>query len=86
MYFNYYNPTKDKFQFLLTNVLSENSEEVNYYFYDGWIRREVSYQVTALDLDNDGRKEIIFSAYDPIDFGVALHSFIWKEINIKYEQ
>lgn len=85
MYFNYYNPTKDKFQFLLTNVLSENSEEVNYYFYDGWIRREVSYQVTALDLDNDGRKEIIFSAYDPIDFGVALHSFIWKEINGEYK-
>lgn len=85
MYFNYYNPTKDKFQFLLTNVLSENSEEVNYYFYDGWIRREVSYQVTALDLDNDGRKEIIFSAYDPIDFGVALHSFIWKEINEEYK-
>lgn len=85
MYFNYYNPTKDKFQFLLTNVLSENPEEVNYYFYDGWIRREVSYQVTALDLDNDGRKEIIFSAYDPIDFGVALHSFIWKEINGEYK-
>ena len=26
--------------FINLNVLSENSEEVNYYLYDGWIRRE----------------------------------------------
>ena len=85
IYFNYYSPTKDKFQFLLSNESSQNPEEVNYYFDNGWIRREVSYQITALDLDNDGIKEIIFSAYDSTDFGLALHSFIWKEINREYK-
>lgn len=85
VYLNCYNPTKDKFQFLLSNIPSENPEEVNYFFEDGWIKGEVSYQITVLDLDNDGIKEIIFSAYDPIDSGVALHSFIWKEINGEYK-
>ena len=85
IYFNYYNPTKDKIQFLLDNRGTENPETVNYYFDNGWIRIEVSYQVTVLDLDNDGIKEIIFSAYDPTDFGLALHSFIWKEINGEYK-
>lgn len=85
IYFSYYNPTKDKFQFLLSNIPSENPEEANYYFDNGWIREDVSYQITVLDLDNDGIKEIIFSAYDPTDFGVALHSFIWKEINGEYK-
>ena len=85
LYFNYYNPTKDKFQFLLSNDLSQNPEEVNYYFDNGETRKEVSYQITPLDLDNDGIKEIIFSAYDPTDFGLALHSFIWKEINENYQ-
>lgn len=85
LYFNYYNPTKDKFQFLLSNDLSQNPEEVNYYFDNGETRKEVSYQITPLDLDNDGIKEIIFSAYDPTDFGLALHSFIWKEINGEYK-
>ena len=85
IYFSYYNSTKDKFQFLLSNVSSENPEEANYYFDDGWIRKEVSYQITVLDLDNDDIKEIIFSAYDPKDFGVALHSFVWKEINGEYK-
>lgn len=84
IYFNYYNPTKDKIQFLLSNESSKNPEIADYYFDNGWIRREVSYQVTVLDLDNDGIKEIIFSAYDPTDFGLALHSFIWKEINGEY--
>ena len=84
IYFNYYNPTKDKIQFLLSNEPSKNPEIADYYFDNGWIRREVSYQVTVLDLDNDGIKEIIFSAYDPTDFGLALHSFIWKEINGEY--
>lgn len=85
IYFNYYNPTKDKIQFLLDNRGTENPETANYYFDNGWIRIEVSYQVTVLDLDNDGIKEIIFSAYDPTDFGLALHSFIWKEINGEYK-
>ena len=85
LYFNYYNPTKDKFQFLLSNDLSQNPEEVNYYFDNGETRKEVSYQITPLDLDNDGIKEIILSAYDPTDFGLALHSFIWKEINENYQ-
>lgn len=85
VYLNCYNPTKDKFQFLLSNIPSENPEEVNYFFEDGWIKGEVSYQITVLDLDNDGIKEIIFSAYDSIDSGVALHSFIWKEINGEYK-
>lgn len=85
IYFNYYNPTKDKIQFLLDNRGIENPETANYYFDNGWIRIEVSYQVTVLDLDNDGIKEIIFSAYDPTDFGLALHSFIWKEINGEYK-
>lgn len=85
LYFNYYNPTKDKFQFLLSNDLSQNPEEVNYYFDNGETRKEVSYQITPLDLDNDGIKEIIFSAYDPTDFGLALHSFIWKKINENYQ-
>lgn len=85
IYFNYYSPTKDKFQFLLSNESSKNPEIADYYFDAGWIRKEVSYQVTVLDLDNDGIKEIIFSAYDPTDFGVALHSFIWKEINGEYK-
>ena len=67
VYFDYYNPTKDKFQFLLSNDLSQNPREANYY------------------LDNDGIKEIIFSAYDPADSGVALHSFVWKEINEEYK-
>lgn len=84
IYFNYYSPTKDKFQFLLSNESSKNPEIADYYFDNGWIRKEVSYQVTVLDLDNDGIKEIIFSAYDPTDFGLALHSFIWKEINGEY--
>ena len=83
-YLNYYNPTKDKFQFLLSNIPSENPREVNYFFENGWIRREVSYQITVLDLNNDGIKEIIFSAYDPTDSGVASHSFIWKVINEEY--
>lgn len=85
IYFNYYNPIKDRFQFLLSNELSQNPEEVNYYFDNGWIRKEVSYQITVLDLDNDGIKEIVFSAHDPTDFGIALHSFIWKEINENYQ-
>lgn len=85
IYFNYYNPTKDKIQFLLDNRGIENPETANYYFDNGWIRIEVSYQVTVLDLDNDGIKEIILSAYDPTDFGLALHSFIWKEINENYQ-
>ena len=85
IYFDYYNPTKDKFQFLLSNDLSQNPKEANYYFDNGWIRKDVSYQITVLDLDNDGIKEIIFSAYDPIDSGVALYSFIWKEINEEYK-
>ena len=85
IYFNYYNPTKDKIQFLLDNRGTENPETANYYFDNGWIRIEVSYQVTVLDLDNDGIKEIIFSAYDPTDLGLALHSFIWKEINGEYK-
>lgn len=85
IYFNYYNPTKDKFQFLLSNESSQNPEEANYYFENGWIRKEVSYQITVLDLDNDGIKEIVFSAYDPTDFGIALHSFIWKKINENYQ-
>ena len=84
IYFDYYNPTKDKFQFLLSNDLSQNPREANYYFDNGWIRKDVSYQITVLDLDNDGIKEIIFSAYDPIDSGVASHSFIWKVINEEY--
>ena len=83
-YLNYYNPTKDKFQFLLSNIPSENPKEINYFFENGWIRREVSYQITVLDLNNDGIKEIIFSAYDPTDSGVASHSFIWKVINEEY--
>lgn len=85
VYFDYYNPTKDKFQFLLSNDLSQNPREANYYFDNGWIRKDVSYQITVLDLDNDGIKEIIFSAYDPADSGVALHSFVWKEINEEYK-
>ena len=85
IYFDYYNPTKDKFQFLLSNDLSQNPREANYYFDNGWIRKDVSYQITVLDLDNDGIKEIIFSAYDPADSGVALHSFVWKEINEEYK-
>jgi len=84
IYFDYYNPTKDKLQFLLSNDLLQNPKEVNYYFDNGWIRKDVSYQITVLDLDNDGIKEIIFSAYDPIDSGVASHSFIWKVINEEY--
>lgn len=84
LYFNYYNPTKDKFQFLLSNDLSQNPEEVNYYFDNGETRKEVSYQITPLDLDNDGIKEIILSAYDPTDFGIALHSFVWKRISGEY--
>ena len=84
IYFDYYNPTKDKLQFLLSNDLSQNPKEANYYFDNGWIRKDVSYQITVLDLDNDGIKEIIFSAYDPIDSGVASHSFIWKVINEEY--
>jgi len=67
------------------DYLKKNPEEANYYFDDGWIRKEVSYQITVLDLDNDDIKEIIFSAYDPKDFGVALHSFVWKEINGEYK-
>lgn len=85
IYFNYYSPIKDKFQFLLSNESLKNPETADYYFDAGWIRKEVSYQITPLDLDNDGIKEIIFSAYDPTDFGVALHSFIWKEINGEYK-
>ena len=85
IYFDYYNPTKDKFQFLLSNDLSQNPKEANYYFDNGWIRKDVSYQITVLDLNNDGIKEIIFSAYDPADSGVALHSFVWKEINEEYK-
>jgi len=84
LYFNYYNPTKDKFQFLLSNDLSQNPEEVNYYFDNGETRKEVSYQITPLDLDNDGIKEIILSAYDTTDFGI-IHSFIWKKINENYQ-
>jgi len=84
IYFDYYNPTKDKLQFLLSNDLLQNPKEVNYYFDNGWIRKDVSYQITVLDLDNDGIKEIIFSAYDPIDSGVDSHSFIWKVINEEY--
>ena len=84
LYFNYYNPTKDKFQFLLSNDLSQNPEEVNSYFDNGETRKEVSYQITPLDLDNDGIKEIILSAYDTTDFGV-FHSFIWKKINENYQ-
>lgn len=84
LYFNYYNPTKDKFQFLLSNDLSQNPEEVNYYFDNGETRKEVSYQITILDLDNDGIKEIILSAYDTTDLGIA-PSFIWKEINGEYK-
>lgn len=84
LYFNYYNPTKDKFQFLLSNDLSQNPEEVNYYFDNGETRKEVSYQITPLDLDNDGIKEIILSAYDTTDFGIV-HSFIWKKINENYQ-
>ena len=85
IYFDYYNPTKDKLQFLLSNDLLQNPKEVNYYFDNGWIRKDVSYQITVLDLDNDGIKEIIFSAYDPTDSGVALHSFVWKEINGEFK-
>ena len=85
VYLNCYNPTKDKFQFLLSNDLSQNPKEANYYFDNGWIRKDVSYQITVLDLDNDGIKEIIFSAYDSADYGVALHSFVWKEINEEYK-
>jgi hypothetical protein len=84
LYFNYYNPTKDKFQFLLSNDLSQNPEEVNYYFDNGETRKEVSYQITILDLDNDGIKEIILSAYDTTDLGIV-HSFIWKKINENYQ-
>ena len=84
LYFNYYNPTKDKFQFLLSNDLSQNPEEVNYYFDNGETRKEVSYQITPLDLDNDGIKEIILSAYETTDFGIV-HSFIWKKINENYQ-
>lgn len=84
LYFNYYNPTKDKFQFLLSNDLSQNPEEVNYYFDNGETRKEVSYQITPLDLDNDGIKEIILSAYDTTDLGIV-HSFIWKKINENYQ-
>lgn len=84
LYFNYYNPTKDKFQFLLSNDLSQNPEEVNYYFDNGETRKEVSYQITILDLDNDGIKEIILSAYDTTDLGIV-PSFIWKKINENYQ-
>ena len=76
IYFSYYNPIKDKVQFLLDNEGSRNPETVNYYFDAGWIRKDVDYQITALDLDNDGIKEIIFSAYDKENSIIALHSYI----------
>lgn len=85
IYFSYYNPIKDKVQFLLDNEGSRNPETVNYYFDAGWIRKDVDYQITALDLDDDGIKEIIFSAYDKENSIIALHSYIWKKRNEEYE-
>lgn len=85
IYFYYYNPAKDIIQSLLDNEGTKNPETANYYFENGWIRKDVNYQITVLDLDNDGIKEIIFSAYDTVDFGLALHSYIWKGDNEQYK-